>query len=300
MRERGLCLDSQLAYTRGAQALQHALLDVLTPGRSTCTLVARPAAPTEEPVVGQVAFPDGDEHARLTYLSPAEALEQPSSLRLLEALAEAAGERGAFHLIAEVDQDTAAVESLRRAGFGIYARQRIWRLRQAPASPPEAAGAWRPEQEADRPAIQALYRNLVPALVQQVEAPPDSQGRGLVHWLEEELLGYLEVHRGPRGVWVQPYFHPAAEDPKGLLAAFLAGHAAEPDRPWYICVRSYQGWLNAALEDLGFEAVCDQAVMVKRLAAAVRRPALAALPRLEATRPEATAPFAKIESKGRR
>ena len=41
VRNDGLCLDSQLAYTRGPNTLQTVILDLLTPGRSAYTLVSR-------------------------------------------------------------------------------------------------------------------------------------------------------------------------------------------------------------------------------------------------------------------
>ena len=41
VRDRGLCMDSQLAFTRGAHALQNALLDPFIPGKSAITLVSR-------------------------------------------------------------------------------------------------------------------------------------------------------------------------------------------------------------------------------------------------------------------
>jgi hypothetical protein len=48
------------------------------------------------------------------------------------------------------------------------------------------------------------------------------------------------------------------------------------------------------LERLGFEPFNDQAVMVKRLTAAVRHPVRAPLPALEGTQPEPTAPFSSM------
>jgi hypothetical protein len=52
--------------------------------------------------------------------------------------------------------------------------------------------------------------------------------------------------------------------------------------------------LSQPLEHLGFEPFNDQAVMVKRLAAAVHHPARAPLPALEGTQPEPTAPFSSV------
>ena len=41
VRDRGICPDSQLAFTRGAHAMQNALLGPFTPGKSAVTLVSR-------------------------------------------------------------------------------------------------------------------------------------------------------------------------------------------------------------------------------------------------------------------
>lgn len=318
LRGRGLCLDAEQHFTHGPHALQHALLGPLAPGATTATLVARPEELDLEPAIAQVLRRNSDTVARVTYFAPDEALLQRSGLTLLEALGQAAGARGARNLIAEVDDDTPAFEGLRQAGFAVYARQQVWRLSPqtlahlAEASPAverrqgsrprlasrrmaqahSSSSTWRPEASRDAPAIHLLYLNLVPALVQQIEPPPSRSGRGLVHWREGELLGYIEIASGPRGVWIQPFFHPAAERSQDLIAAFLPLLDDGRRRPVYACVRSYQGWMNHHLERLGFELCKGQAVMVKRLTAPARRPVPVPLPALEGTQPEPTAPFA--------
>jgi len=301
VRHRGLCLDSQLAYTRGPNVLQYALLDMLNPGRTAHTLVLRPGGQAS---IGQVLVPAGRNGAHIAFISPAEVLEDRDGVELLEALARAAGERGAHSLIAEVDEDSPAFESLRRSGFAIYSRQRIWqRMPDAPAAPAESSSSpgapvWRLESSADTVAITGLYANLVPALVQQVEPPPANHEQGLVHWRQGELLGYLGVNSGPRGVWVQPYFHPAAEDPERLLAQALEEIPDRRTRPLTMCVRSYQSWMTAPLHDLGFEARADQAVMVKRLVVNLRQMQPALMPALEGTLPKPTAPFTQTRADG--
>ncbi len=312
LRGSGLCLDAERKYTHGPLALQHALLGSFAPGASAATLVARPTEVGLGPVVGQLMQRNGEAAARLTFIAPDEALCQASGLSLLEALCRAAGARGARNLIAEVDEDSPAFEGLRQAGFAVYARQQIWRLDPPPelsasserhgrtkprramrraaegSSPPNS---WRVEVPADAPAIHLLYLNLVPGLVQQIEPPPSRSRGGLVHWREGELLGYIEVASGPRGVWVQPFFHPAAERSQELITAFLPLLEDGRRRPIYACVRSYQGWMNHHLAQLGFVLCEGQAVMVKRLAAPARRPAVVPLPALEGKQPEPTAPF---------
>lgn len=290
LRDRGLCLDSQRAYTRGANPLQAAFLDAITPTRGDCTLVAPHDSKRALTAIGQVSHRHHQPIARLTFLAPALAIGQANSLRLLEALAVAVGRRGGHHLIAEVDEQDAAFESLRRANFAVYARQRVWQLDDQPPAGEEEV--WRPEGPRDQLAVNRLYLNVVPGLVQQVEPPPAGPPLGWVHWDDPDLHGYLDIHVGPRGVWIHPYLHPAAREHETLLAAAFAQLAAEQDAPLFVCVRSYQGWMNAALERMALKRRADQAVMVKRLAAPVRQTSESPLPNLEATRPEPTAPFA--------
>lgn len=295
LRDRGTCFDAQQRYTRGAHPLQTALLDAITPGRGDCTLVAPHPTKRGLTAIGQVSHRSGQAIARLTFLGPTAAIDQVNGLRLLDGLATAVGQRGGHHLIAEVDEGSPAFESLRRAGFAVYARQRIWQL-SGPLEGPQAADAdsaptWRPEESSDSLAISRLYLSVVPGLVQQVEQPPAGEPAGLVHWENGELYAHLDLGRGPLAIWAQPYLHPAVQDHDRLLHAAFHQLLAQDDLPLFVCVRSYQGWMNATLERMGLNRCADQAVMVKRLAAPVRRPAEAFLPALEATRPEPTAPF---------
>lgn len=293
VRNNGLCLDSQLAYTRGRSTFQTTVFDLLTPGRSTTTLVARPSNKKEPPAMGQIMHRMGDPQARLTFLGPEELISTTHGLAILDELGQAAGERGAHHLIAEVDETHPVFERLRNSGFAIYARQRVWRLDEIPNLDQSTNAAWRPAKSSDEPAISHLYINIVPALVQQVEQPPSLSRGDLAHSLEGDVLGYLDIERGPRGVWVQPYLHPAAENLDELLSGFLASYSDSRGRSLYFAVRSYEGWVGHGLERLGFTVCSDQAVMVKRLAAVIRHPARARIPAVEGTRPEPTTPFAR-------
>jgi hypothetical protein len=281
-----------MAFTRGLNPLQSALLDAVTPGRGECTLVAPHASKRALTAIGQISHRYSTPVARLAFLGPHSAISQDNGIRLLDALGKLVGKRGGHHLIAEVDEDHTAFESLRSAGFAVYARQRIWMLDpKATADGEGAEGLWRAERPADESAAHRLYLNLVPALVQQIEPPPPGRFGGLVHWSESDLHGYLDVERGPRGIWVQPFFHPAAENHEGLLAQSFGLLGQTDSQPIYVCVRSYQGWMNATLERMGLIRNADQAVMVKRLTARIRQAAEARLPALETTRPEPSAPY---------
>jgi hypothetical protein len=293
MRGHTLCLDAQLAVTHNPSPLAHALRAALTPGKRACTLIVEAKAAGEQTLIGQFTYQVQRQNARLAFIGPAEGLSQPNGQELLESLGRAAGERGAHHLIADVREDCGAFDALWEAGFAIYARQRLWRMAdrmRSAADPP--VPLWRAEMRSDYPAVQGLYHNLVPALVKQIEPPPAPNGHGLVHWQGGELLGFLEIEKGPRGVWVHPYLHPAVKKPELLLAAFITEHGSQMAKPVYLNVRSYLGWLNGGLESADFIPAGEQAVMVKRLAVALRQPAPVHRTAMEATSPEPTAPFA--------
>ena len=86
VRDRGLCLDSQLAFTRGAHALQNALLDPFIPGKSAITLVSRNG---DIEAVGQCIYRSDAPNARLSFIGPEEALDHDAGLKLVESLAAA-------------------------------------------------------------------------------------------------------------------------------------------------------------------------------------------------------------------
>ena len=292
IRNRGICMDSQLAYTSGTHAMQSALRDALALHRNSSTFVLRPENGDDDSVIGQFQIYPESEFARLTFLSPHESISEMHGIQLLEALAEAAGRSGAQSIIAEIDEKDDALVGLRKAGFAIFARQRIWRL-DAPGKIiiRSRQKIWRKERDEDESAIIHLHLNLIPSLVQQVEPPGLRDRIGLVYWDEDELLGYFHVHHGSRGNWVQPYFHPAAALTEALLSAGFAELFARDSNPLFVCVRSYQGGIGEILGGLGFKQCGDEAVMVKRMTKLVPQESHPVIPVLNGTRTEPTATF---------
>jgi hypothetical protein len=241
-------------------------------------------------LLGQVVHPAGATSARLSFIAPVSALDTNSLPELLELITTEIGERGGYHLLAEVDELDPSFENMRRAGFGVYARQRIWQLTGIPTGE-RVSTLWRAGTSRDCLHVRALYNDLVPGLVQQVEPPPANRPRGLVCFENNDLLAYIEIRYGPRGIWMQPFIHPDAEKVTARLVDLMLNLPYRRARPVYLCVRSYQSWLESAIEELGAEAGPRQAVMVKRLALPqkVLRPYV--LPALEGGRPEVSAPI---------
>lgn len=249
----------------------------------------------------QLRHPAGAERARLSYIAP-----KPTSAdvatsgwtRLLQRLVEAAGERGAQSVVAEAPEGSEEVVWLRNAGFVVYARQDVWRLATPrPVQPADHPNSLRPRRASDTWGVHLLYANTAPRLLQLAEPPPgestDGWRRGYVmQGKGDEIVAYVEIRHGPRGIWIKALLHPEADErAHELIASALALTANRSSQiPIYWGVRRYQDWLRGPLADFGFEPWSSQAVMFKQIASRVEQPEFALIPALE-KRPEITTPI---------
>jgi len=243
------------------------------------TLVYEDVIGDSEMIFGQVSHTVGSPHAHFTFIAPDEAIISPDFSSLLEQLIRWVGARQARYLIAEVDEKAETFEVLRREYFSIYARQRIWRIVEIKRDQSYSFG-WRQILSSDEFNARKLYYTIVPTLVQQVEPSPWDRGGGWAFYQHGEMLGYAEVVSGFKGVWVQPFIHKNMEEVDQHLIALLKHLNPRKSRPVYVCLRSYQSWLSHPLEVAGAEASSSQAVMVRHLAASVKKAALAPIPQI--------------------
>ena len=275
--DQGVCLDSETGLIRGSQPLPSALLALLMPGTGAPTLVWKNDS---HAAFGQLRHRFGDEQARVLYVAPGCEKAGDGWRHLIDRLVVEAGGRGAHNLIAEVDENSREFEVLRAAGFAVYARQSVWKLAGALPAPASKVPL-RAVNSGDLIGINTLYANIVPRLVQQVEPPP-LHARGYVLEQKDELVAFLHIRRGSRGIWVEPYLHPEVDQlSEATLLTGLSLIPNEKQQPVYVCVRRYQNWLQDVLLKSGFAALGSQAVMVKRLTVRLTEPLLKPLPAIE-------------------
>jgi len=305
-RHRSIYLDTALVLTRGPLLLPGAFLSTLTPAMGVETVVYEKKGTRKPVIIGQVIHAKNSPFAHLTFLAPDHALDSPDLITLLDSLVVHSGESGVFHLIAEVDEKNQAFEALRRSSFAIYGRQRIWQFNGLPGAAytiKESTGkaqsfAWREAVSTDLVAIRSLYNDLVPGLVQQVEPFSLSQKpTGLVCEQNGGLLAYVDVVYGGRGIWAQPFIHPDVDEVNGKLVSLIQTLNNRRSKPVYLCVRSYQAWLETVLEELGAEAGPRQAVMVKHMAVPIRAARSISVPAMESGQPEISTPIARTENR---
>lgn len=299
-RNESVFLNSQMVLTRGPMLIPGALLSSFPSATGVLTSVSVDNGDTDHTLIGQAIHTTGSQCAYLTLLAPNSALDSEAVPALLEHLSNRSIKLGAFRVLADVDDGTLAFDVLRKAGFGIYARQRIWQLEEELASDPVGIN-WQTASGADLVAVKSLYHNLIPGLVQHVEPFSDERLSGYICRQGGDLLAYAELKYGRRGIWMQPFIHPDAEEIAQGLVDLLLNLPYRLSRPVYLCVRSYQSWLEHVLEDLGAKPGPRQAMMVKHLAVPQKAVRPVALPALEGGQPEVTASItrARFERAGK-
>ncbi len=258
-RKNSVSLDHARSLTRGNPLGAVGMLSYLNPSKYIYSLINDENAP---PAFGGVIHTPNESFARLSYLAPVDSLEPHDSIKLIDDLLIKAGEWGAFYVIAEAEENKEAYPVLRKAGFSVYAWQRMWDLSHL--KPAAVDIQWQPVADIHLHEMQSLYYQIVPALMHPIEQAP-RQPRGLICFAEQ-LRGFVTLLTGPYGIVLMPFIHPETTDVAEKLVGLVQAIPSRRKRPVYLCVRSYQAWLEPVLEDMGARASERQAVMVKHLA----------------------------------
>jgi hypothetical protein len=262
--KRTLFLNGQAALIQSPNAFQrNAFLAPLASLTGISTDICLPAG-----IIAQSFHRLGSPLAHVLAIAPGEQIDSSELHGLLDYVLKAVATNGAHALAAETAEGSPEFVALRQAGFGIYARQRVWRMEtMLPES--GSANAWRPYTSRDEFAVQLLRNSLMPGQVQQIESGLDILD-GYVIYQDGELLAYAQVLRGRRGIWLEPFVQLDAEPFDLYLADLLAKLRPRASRPVYVCLRSTQDWLERALYDFGALPGPRQVVMAKRAVVPVK------------------------------
>jgi hypothetical protein len=262
-----LPLDSTLLLTQGSPLSVGAVLAYLRPEHGIYTGICR-SQRGAFPLIGQVHYTGGDRSAHVSFVLPESGVDPSDQVDLLEGLAAQAGIWGAFNLLADVDELSPAFPGLRKAGFTVYGWQRIWQLPFKGENGSSSAEQWQNATPADEIPLRNLVHQLVPPLAQAADPFPTHRSQGLVSYQSGELMAYVEGTFGPSGIFLFPLVHPSVEYVADLIKGLERHLHPLLMRPVYMAVRSYQSWLETALEKLEWQVAPRQALMVKRLAIA--------------------------------
>jgi len=272
-REEAIGLDTARTLTRGNPLGAVGLFAYVNPARHIYSAIVNGE---HESVLGGIIHSRDETFAKLLYIAPSSQLNHPDLPELIENLSAQAGTWGAFHVLAEVDETSDAFIALRKAGFSVYAWQRMWDVSDVTETNSDARAerkakpeveVWTRVKSVHVPSVQSLYHQIVPPLLQPVEPQPNNA----LGWMSNEgVKCYVGVTHGAYGIVLIPLIHPEATDVSAKLASLISNLPDRRNRPVYLCVRSYQAWLEPVLADLGAQGADRQAVMVKHLARLVK------------------------------
>jgi hypothetical protein len=261
-RDEAIGLDTARSLTRGNPLSAVGLMSYVNPAKHIYAAIANGK---QDAILGGIIHSRDETFAKLLYLAPTSQLNHPDLPQLIENLVAQAGEWGAFHVLAEVDERSDAFAPLRKSGFSVYAWQRMWDVSQITEA--ESRAVWKRVRPIDFHSVQSLYQQIVPPLLHPIEPQP----KGASGWIcIDGVKCYVSVSQGVYGIVLVPLIHPEATDVGGKLATLIAHLPDRRNRPVYVCVRSYQAWLEPVLADLGAQGADRQAVMVKHLAHLVK------------------------------
>lgn len=261
-REEAIGLDTARTLTRGNPLGAVGLIAYVNPVRHIYSAIINGS---KDSVLGGIIHSRSETFAKLLYLAPSSQLSHPDLPALIENLVAQAGEWGAFHVLAEVDEIGDAFVPLRKSGFSVYAWQRMWDVSQITES--NNGFEWTRVRSVHLQSIQNLYHQIVPPLLQPVEPQPKEASGWMCN---EGVKCYVSASQGLYGIVLAPLIHPEATGVGAKLASLIANLPDRRNRPVYVCVRSYQAWLEPVLADLGAQGADRQAVMVKHLAHLVK------------------------------
>lgn len=294
-RDRAVFLDNALRLTYAPGMFSSVLLSLVFP-RSGFVTTWQSSVEDSSPALGQMYRAPGKHSARLTFLAPADPDSRAQMVRVISHLCQQAGERGAFHILAEVQRESPLEDCLRQSGFRAYAEQWIWMVPGA-LSHDRSQPGWTPFSEGEGEAIQRLYRKVIPRDVQRVEAPPRVEDlQGLSYWADGELAGFAVFHQGPKGVLMDLIIDPAESNLEDHIAALCEKLPPQGRKKTFFRVRTYQKKLISALERVGAVQCAFQLAMVKHVAVHFRAKQPYQVGTFE-TQPDVTTPFVKSEDK---
>jgi hypothetical protein len=293
----GTSLYAELALTRHPRPLQSALAGFFSlSGHGLRTYVLREDN-DECKMCGLIQLRDRRDrkYSVITFIAPGVQVNSHTHEvweHLLDHAAAQTGKLGVQHIVAEVPEDSEAIEVLHRAGYAIYVRQDIYRLNQR-RDTVLAEPLLRSCQSSDEWGVHQLYHNTVPRLAQLTDGAPRMYRSGAVRGYvlddQQEVAAYLQVRRGPDGAWLNLLVHPRAEARAAAIVDYgLSLFGVNWNAPIYCGVRRYQEWLSYPLKALGFEHHSSTVIMVKHLVSLFQEPETALVPNLE----KVTAPLA--------
>jgi hypothetical protein len=216
--------------------------------------------------IGQINMED--ESAKLVYVFPHTNEKDGSLAILLDCLIKQSGEMGAKRLITTINDDEEFFSVLRYVGFCQVCNQQVWENPATTIQTDQSQDRWQTTTEKDLPSIRALYKKIAPAVVQASLPLSASHFPGLIMREDGNITGFAEVHMHEDNIFIIPHVLSSGQNKKTLSSLSIVFHRSR--KKIYFCIRSYQPWLDTALEATARIIGRPQSILVKHLTHAVK------------------------------
>ena len=199
--------------------------------------------------------------------------------QLLEGLLARAGGQQIERVFATVGRRADdLLEVLRQLMFQPYAQQSVWLLAEPSIEAGSAMVALRRQNRRDAWPLHQLYLSLAPRHVQQAELRESTswqlsrthklwggRERAWVLGDDQSLQVYVRLQTGSRGHVLHLMVAPHLRGETAAMVRYVLSQIHD-QQPVFAVVRSYQGELQAAMQELGFVERGEQTLYVRRLA----------------------------------
>lgn len=196
--------------------------------------------------------------------------------KLLTHLTVLGAQRGITRIYARTTEDAETEDTLHQVGFSVVTREEIFVLVNRP-SPVVAPRGLHKLQDQDSLALNNLYREVAPPLVQQAEgvAPHWSASRGRnfdVFWATKEYIwsekskanAYIGLCETDKCYWLEVMVRPEFRaDILPLIKHVLSLTECSKAKPAYCQVPDYSVGVGWVLRALGFESYARQVMLVE-------------------------------------
>jgi len=256
-------LDAVRLHTRGKPFNLRNVMQRIAPLVEQEALIFQ--EPSGQSCYGQIEKRQSKTYAQMCYLGCQDEVDPIYLTKVLEALVKKAGGWKSYGVLADLPEKSPLFDSFRKAGFCIWARQKVYLLDSGKEGKKGAAQGWRVWNSQDINAMTDIYKAVVPAATQMLEPLTRKSALGLVAYRGDgQLAAFTDLEYGPKGVWAQLVTDPQAEL-ESLISTLPRSIPDLLGRPVYLCVRSYQPWLEDLVERLGFQEKGSYILLVKHL-----------------------------------
>jgi len=295
----GVAFDLRRQLLDGSTPMHDALVGYLTAhhlGAITCVFRARQA---EDGLSGFVQVSAGatDADWDLAYMAPSLDYHLDAGgawCRMLGNLVLLGAEHGVQRICVRSAEDAEAEDLFRRSGFTVVSREEVFALDREAKPAPLPRGLRRATPH-DQWALDELYRQVVPKVVQQAEgcAPRwrlrPSRGmrprRTVEHyvWADKgRMLACLHLHKTDRGSWLEVLTRPEQRgDVLPHLRYLLTQASPSAQTPVYCPVPDHAVGLGWLLRTMGFEPYTRQVLLVAHTVTRVSARSRLVVPGLE-------------------